>query len=80
MIKVFVKQLFLTVLLLTGSALVNNLHADPPPPPPGGGHGQAGNQTGGGAAPLGGGIALLLTMGAAYGVKRVFDARKRLAE
>lgn len=65
-------------LVLMGSAVLNNLQADPPPPPSGG-HGQAGNQ-GGGAAPLGGGIALLLTMGAGYGVKRIYDARKKMAE
>lgn len=74
----FVKQWFLIALLFAGSALFNNLHADPPSP--GGGHGQTGNQPGGGAAPLGGGIAVLLTLGAAYGAKRVYDAKKRIAE
>ena len=54
--------------------------AQDPPPPPGGGHGQGGNQTPGGSAPITGGIALLLTFGAAYGAKKVYDARKRLAE
>jgi len=32
---------------------------------------------GGGTAPIGGGIALLITMAVGYGVKRVFDARQK---
>lgn len=32
---------------------------------------------GGGQAPIGGGIALLVTMAVGYGIKRVFDARDR---
>jgi hypothetical protein len=51
--------------------------AQPAPPPPGN-HGMDGNQ--GGAAPIGSGLAILLTMGAAYGGKKIFDARKRLEE
>jgi hypothetical protein len=34
----------------------------------------------GGAAPIGSGIAMLLTMAAGYGAKKVFNARKKLAE
>lgn len=49
-----------------------------PPPPPG--HGSGGNQSPGGMAPIGSGLILLLGMGAAYGAKKVFDARKRLEE
>ena len=51
----------------------------PPPPPPGGGPG-AGDAPIGGTAPLGSGIVMLLTMGAAYGAKKVYDARKKLQE
>ncbi len=32
---------------------------------------------GGGTAPIGGGIALLITMAAGYGLKKVFDARQK---
>ena len=46
----------------------------PPPPPPGGGHGSGSNQTGG-SAPLAGGVAMLLTMGAGYAAKWIFDAK-----
>jgi hypothetical protein len=34
----------------------------------------------GGSAPIGSGILILLTMAAGYGVKKIFDARKSLAE
>ena len=47
--------------------------AQGPPPPPAGGHGQSGNQPGGGA-PIGSGIALLLSLGAAWGGKKVYTA------
>lgn len=40
----------------------------------------SGNPIGGGAAPVGSGIALLLALGAGYGAKRIYDARKKLAE
>jgi hypothetical protein len=48
----------------------------PPPPPPGGGHGATGNQPAGGEAPIGGGIAILLTLGAAWGGRKVYQAYK----
>ena len=47
-----------------------------PPPPPGGGHGQGGNQNPGGGAPIGSGIAILLSLGAAWGGKKVYTAFK----
>ena len=53
--------------------------AGPPPPPPGGGPG-GGEIPIGGQAPLGSGLILLLSMGAAYGAKKIYDARKRLEE
>ena len=43
-----------------------------PPQPPGTGHSQTGNQIGGNA-PVGGGIGILLVLGAAYGCKKVYD-------
>jgi len=48
-----------------------------PPPPPGGGSGSGnngGNQLGGNAH-IGGGILILLTLGLAYGGKRIYDLR-----
>ena len=53
--------------------------AQGPPPPTPGGHGLQGNkapgETGGGA-PIGGGIAILLSLGAAWGGKKVYQAYK----
>lgn len=50
-------------------------------PNPGGGQGGdpvGGDPIGGGGqAPIGGGIALLITMAVGYGIKRVFDARQK---
>ena len=50
--------------------------AQGPPPPPDGGHGQGGNQPAGGGAPIGSGIAILLSLGAAWGGKKVYQAYK----
>jgi|AntRauTorcE11898_2_1112593.scaffolds.fasta_scaffold01732_3 hypothetical protein len=49
-------------------------------PPPPSDHGQSDNQSpnDGGTAPIGGGVAMLLTMGAAYGGKKYYDYRKKL--
>lgn len=71
------------LMLMTGFVLVGfTMLAQPPagpPPPPSGGHGQTGNQPGGGA-PLGSGLAILLSLGAAYGGKKIYDMRKKLDE
>lgn len=48
-----------------------------PPPPTDAGPRDGNNQTGA-SAPIGGGVAMLLTMGAAYGGKKYFDYRKKL--
>jgi len=44
------------------------------------GGGSVGGAPIGGSAPIGGGIALLISMAAMYGSKKVFDARKKLME
>ncbi|MEI7526907.1 MAG: hypothetical protein WCJ26_14570 [bacterium] len=46
---------------------------DNPPPPPGGGHGGGGNTQG---APIDGGLGILLALGAGYGAKKLYKARK----
>jgi len=69
----------LTFGLLVGISAIS--FAQPGPPPPPDEHGSGGNQSpGGGTAPIGSGLIMLLGMGAAYGAKKVFDARKRLEE
>ena len=58
-------------------ALSLSLTAQGPPPPPENGHGSFGNQpANGGNAPIGSGIAILLSMGAAWGGKKVYQAFK----
>ena len=71
-LNLIVTGLFITLPVIIASA------SAPPPPPPGGPGG--GEQPIGGAAPVGSGIIMLLSMGAAYGAKKVYDARKRLEE
>jgi hypothetical protein len=48
----------------------------PPPPPPNGGpnngHGLGGNQGPGGGAPIGGGLEILIALGALYAGKKVY--------
>jgi hypothetical protein len=62
------KKAFLSVLFLFGVALVS-LAGDPPPFNPG-------DPT---PIPVDGGVSFLLAAGAAYGVKKVRDARKAKA-
>jgi hypothetical protein len=67
------------IALLIALPVITATAAAPPPPPPPGGPGGADVPIGG-SAPVGSGLAILLSMGAAYGAKKVFDARKKLAE
>lgn len=79
--KNIVKKLLVSLALVIFIGLGSFVAAQPSAPPPPSGHGSDGNQSpGGGAAPVGSGIALLLTMGAAYGAKKIYNTRKRLEE
>ena len=49
------------------------------PPPPPGDHGSDDDRPVE-PAPIGSGLAILMAMGAAYGAKKVYDARKQLRE
>ena len=60
------KLCLMVMILLIGS---NSIQADTPPPPPA--HGETGNQVPGGGAPIGGGVAVLLALGGAYGFKKI---------
>ena len=71
------KHLILTASFLLFSATA--LMAQVPPPPPSS-HGLDGNQPAGGGAPIGSGIAILLSLGAAYGGKKVYDFHKKKLE
>ena len=71
--KILISLLFILSFTLT----TTDLSAQVPPPPPAGGHGASGNQeAGGGGAPIGGGLGILLALGAAYGGKKVYKAWK----
>ena len=65
------KIIIITLLVIIASVTTANLFAQvlPPPPP---GHGQTGNQTGGNA-PIGGGLFILIGLGAVYGGKKLYD-------
>ncbi|MCK9453043.1 MAG: hypothetical protein M0Q90_15220 [Bacteroidales bacterium] len=72
-IEKMVRVTLLLTLFLGWGLLASAQSGGAPPPPPGGGHGGSTNQpTGGGPAPIGGGIAILLTLGAAYGGRKVY--------
>jgi hypothetical protein len=72
-------NLIITGLLIVVPVIIASASAPPPPPPPPGGSG-GDAPIGGGAAPIGSGLVILISMGAAYGAKKVFNARKRLEE
>ena len=66
--------LLICALLLAASPFfIPDLFADEPPDP-GGGPGSGDLPVGGGNA-IGGGLIILATLGAAYGIKRVYDFR-----
>jgi hypothetical protein len=63
---------FVFSLLLSG-----NLYSDPgDPPPPPSGHGEDGDQNPRGA-PIGSGMAVLISLAAAYGVKKYYTKNKK---
>lgn len=68
--KQMIKKSILTA--ITALFLVTAAIAQPPPPEE---HGSDGNQP---AAPIGSGIAILMSLGVAFGAKKVYDARKRM--
>lgn len=65
--KIIAQLSLVTVLILTSTALL----AQGPPPPPG--DPNAGGGPVGGNAPIGSGLAILLTLGAAYGGRKVYQ-------
>jgi len=76
--KKAILNLIITGLFLIVPVIIASASSPPPPPPPG--PGTSDQPIGGGPAPIGSGIVMLISMGAAYGAKKIFDARKRLEE
>jgi len=68
------------IILLTVFVAISSiaLISQTPPPPPDNPSNNGNGPVGGGGAPIGSGIELLLLMGAGYGIKKVFDARRKL--
>jgi len=77
--KTKIKLLTIAFLILTATFITTNAKADDPPPPPPPGHGSTGNVPGGGA-PIGGGLFILLGLGAMYGGKKVYNYRKEVGK
>ena len=69
--KDFTKALVTIFLGIVLSFSTQNIYADAPPDPGGGGPG-SGDQPVGGGAPLSGGLVMLISMGVAYGFKKVY--------
>ena len=69
------QKIFLVLFFSAAMLTSYNGFADTNPPDPPSSHGATGNQPGGGA-PIGGGLFILLGLGAAYGGKKWYDHRK----
>jgi UDP-N-acetylmuramyl pentapeptide phosphotransferase/UDP-N-acetylglucosamine-1-phosphate transferase len=78
LMKKIIIQVFLITILTTGIITGSNISAqNGSPPPPPGEHGSEQNLPPGGGTPIGGGLGILLALGAAYGGKKVWDFGKR---
>jgi len=73
------KKYFIPLVITIGLMLgTTDVFSQPPPPPPGG-HGDTGNQNAGNA-PIGGGLFILLGLGAAYGGRKLYQSYKEELE
>ncbi len=73
-------QIFLPIIFLVISLFFSqSLYPQSPPDPPSG-HGGGGDANPGGGAPIGGGLFILLGLGAAYGGKKLYQMRKESLE
>jgi len=69
-------NLIITGLFLVVPVIITCASTPPPPPPTPGG----GDIAIGGPAPIGSGLIMLISMGAAYGARKIYNARKKLEE
>lgn len=70
--KKIISKIFVGAMLIGAISFCNNVYADAPPDP-------GGDPTGdpvGGGSPIGGGLIILLSLGAAYGSKKFYDSKK----
>lgn len=63
-------------ILAISPLIISDVIADEPPDPGGEGPGSGDHPVGGGS-PVAGGFIILATLGAAYGVKRIYDFRSK---
>jgi len=73
--KKIIRSIVVLAFLLCSPFAMQNIFADQPPDP-GGGPGGGDDPVGGGS-PIGGGLIIFMTIGAIYGGKKVYDARKK---
>ena len=76
--KKAIKIVLLTVFFITFTVALNSVIGQPMPG--GDPSGSGTNPPVGGYAPIGSGLIILLALGAGYGSKKVYDARKKLVE
>jgi hypothetical protein len=76
--KKAIRILLLTVFFITFTTAMSSLFAQPMPGTDP--SGDPGNSPVGGYAPVGSGLVILLALGAGYGTKKVYDARKKILE
>ena len=75
--KKIIRSIIVVVFLLATPIFMSNVFADAPPDPGGGGPG-TGDLPVGGGAPIGGGLIIMLALGAVYGGKKTFDAKNKI--
>ena len=78
--KKAIRILLLTVFFITFTVALNSLLAQPMPDDFGDPSTDPNNAPVGGYAPVGSGLVILLALGAGYGTKKVYDARKKILE
>jgi hypothetical protein len=71
------KTLWVIILSLSLGLFTTTAFSQGPGAPPPPNHGSEGTQNQGGRAPIGGGLAILLALGAGYGAKKYYDVRKK---
>jgi hypothetical protein len=74
--KILIQLMIILSLTLAGTAL----YSQPGPPPPPDEHGLDGDQSAGGMAPIGSGVAILLSLGAAYGGRKLYQNWRKIQE
>jgi hypothetical protein len=72
--KKYFRTLLATLIIFTG-VMCAQVSTAQPPSPPSSGDGGGSNTPMGGAAPIDGGMIILLAAGAAYGAKKVYNAK-----